>query len=214
MLFSTGWRSVFLPLAVIVIIIIASWTAFDLGYSAVPPARSVFFSAPAVSGEGKGVMVSFRLSLTPGSGRLLVDVGSAFFREDTERSLRKARAAAEKHLGASLASVDIALSFETGEKVVAGESAGAAFALAIASAYLGRPLREDVALSAALSEDGAVSPVDGIEEKIIAAREWNKNVFLVASTQAIKQEKQLEEATGIRIIRINDLGDAARHALG
>jgi len=204
----------FIPLGVIVLIAAASWVAFDFGYSAVPASRTVEFTAAAVGGNGRGLMVPFRLSITPGSGRLLVDVGSVSFKEDTERSLRKARAAAEKYLGVSLGGADIALSFEAGEKVVAGESAGMAFAVAISSAWSGRPLRDDVALSAALTDDGNVSPVDGIEEKIIAARESDKSVFLVASGQPIKQEKELEAATGMRIVRVGGLDEAMEYALG
>ncbi|MCX6768135.1 MAG: hypothetical protein NTY90_05430 [Candidatus Micrarchaeota archaeon] len=207
-------RNFLLPLAAIALIAAAAWVSFDLGYSSVPPSRTVSFSAPAVTPEGKGLMVPFKLSIAPGSGRLLVDVGSVSFKEDTELSLRKARAAAEKYLDAPLDWADIVLSFDAGDKVVAGESAGAAFALAITAAYLGKPLKGDVALSAALTDDGTVSPVEGIEEKIIAARASNKGVFLVASSQQIKHEEQLVNATGVTIIRVNGLEEAAKYALG
>ncbi len=51
-----------------------------------------------------------------------------------------------------------------------GPSAGVAMTLALASAYLGRPLRNDTAVTGEISLAGLVLPVGGIKEKVLAAR--------------------------------------------
>ncbi|WP_297635623.1 Lon family ATP-dependent protease [uncultured Clostridium sp.] len=60
-----------------------------------------------------------------------------------------------------------------------GPSAGAAITICIISALLGKPLRQDLAITGEISLRGKVKPVGGIFEKIYGARRKGINLVLV-----------------------------------
>ena len=75
-----------------------------------------------------------------------------------------------KESGESLNNYDIHINIIGGGNVD-GPSAGAAIYLAINSAVLNRPVRQDVAVSGEISIQGRVKPVGGIYQKIFGARQ-------------------------------------------
>lgn len=188
------------------LVIIAFLLALSLSLSLPRHGLSpVTFQAAAVDDQGVGVLVPFTLSLRPGSGRILVDVGNAFYKQDVEDSLRRARAAAEKSLGMSLENYDLEVGVD-GNHIVGGESAGGLFTVAIASLALGRPIRNDAAMSATVTEKGELGPVEGIDEKIAAAADAGKTTFVVSKDQLIRDEAAL--AAHVRIVRAATARDA------
>ena len=84
-------------------------------------------------------------------------------------------------------------------------------AVAIIALETGRGLRKDVMISALITERGELRDVGGIEEKILAAKEGKRNIFLVSSNQKIKDEDELGK--GISIIRVGDLAEAAKYLI-
>ncbi|VVB68188.1 Archaeal Lon protease [Candidatus Norongarragalina meridionalis] len=179
--------------------------ALVVGYLLLPsPHYKTRFQACAITLDGHGMLVWFEIYAQPGNGKTFVNIQNARFREDTEQSLLEARLAAEEALGVSLSSYDVTLDMLTPQENVAGESAGAAFAAALAANYLQRGMRSDAVISAALS-DGKLAPVGGIDEKMIAAAEAGKKVFVISEEQ---QLKHAEIAQRIRIVRADTLSDA------
>ncbi len=75
-----------------------------------------------------------------------------------------------KESGENLSNYDIHINIIGGGNVD-GPSAGAAIYLAINSAVLNRPVRQDVAVSGEISIQGRVKPVGGIYQKIFGARQ-------------------------------------------
>ncbi|MFH0835390.1 MAG: S16 family serine protease [Candidatus Micrarchaeota archaeon] len=180
--------------------------ALVVGYLLLPsPHYTTKFQACAITLDGKGVLVWFEIYAQPGSGKTFVNIQNARFREDTEQSLLEARAAAEEALGVSMRGYDITLDMLTPQENVAGESAGAAFASALVANYLQRGMRSDAVISAALTDGGELSPVGGIDEKMIAAAEAGKTVFVISENQTIKHA---EIGQRIRIVRADTLADA------
>lgn len=200
-------------LLVLAIAFVAGATAFFVAYSnALPQTPRLDFNALAITEDGRGIVVPFRLYLLQGSGRILVNVAGTSFTDDVENSLRKARLNAERVVGRSLSSVDLVLETTGGHEAVSGESAGTAFTMAIASLASGRTLREGTAVSAAIDENGTLLEVDGIEEKILASLGAGKNVVVVAENQSIKDEAALA-SLGVTVVRAQDVSEAARTLL-
>jgi ATP-dependent Lon protease len=60
-----------------------------------------------------------------------------------------------------------------------GPSAGAALAIALISAFTGRPIRRDVSLTGEITLRGRVLPVGGVREKALAARRAGIKNFIL-----------------------------------
>ncbi|MFH0971746.1 MAG: S16 family serine protease [Candidatus Micrarchaeota archaeon] len=193
------------------IILIAFAISFNLGYNALPSPQHIKFQAPAIMDNGKGNLVEFEMFVTRGEGRTLVNIENAAFKEDVENALRKAKFNAYEYLGIRAGGFDLTLEVKSDGSDVSGESAGGMFAVAIIALHSGRRLREDVAISATISEDGTLSDVGGIEEKILAAKDAKRNMFLVSANQRIKDEEEIGK--GISIARVKDLADAVKYLI-
>lgn len=194
-----------MKIAILLPILLAVVAAMYLGYSSPVISRQVSFQAPAVTDNGAGTMAGFKLWMRPGAGRILVNIDNAFYKEDSENSLKKATAIAERFVGLKMAGYDLIMEAD-GERIVGGESAGTIFSAAIVSAFTGRKLREDATSSAAVTEDGTLVPVDGIEEKMRAASQAGKKYFIVAKSQQVNRELELSQK--IRIVRVENAGQA------
>ncbi|MEM0475898.1 MAG: hypothetical protein QW343_03835 [Candidatus Norongarragalinales archaeon] len=194
----------------IVLLTAAAGLAAFVGYSLYPSTRETRFAAAAVSETGEGVIIEFSLRSRPGNGALLVNIANASWREDAEHSFRAAREQAECLLGVPLNNRDYELSLASAQEGVAGESAGAAFASAIIANYLNAQLRGDAVISAALNNANKSSdelqPIGGADEKILAAANAGKKVFLIAQSQQLKYEGEL--ARRIQIKRLRSLREA------
>ncbi len=175
--------------SVIAVSLVALLAAVLVGKSIPATEQLVSFSAPAVTEAGDGVLVPFQVALRPGTGRILVDLDNAYYREDVENSLRKARAIAARELGFNPQAFDIEINAVGAERTVSGESAGAFFTVAIAAAFAGRHICGDASLSAVVNDDGTLGPIEGLGEKMAAAGKAGVTRFVVAESQPVNPEQ-------------------------
>ena len=96
-------------------------------------------------------------------------------------------------------SSDVHLHVQSGEVAKEGASAGVTMAVALVSAFTGRVVRGDLAMTGEITLSGQVLPVGGIKEKVLAAHRCG--IARVVLPQ--QNQKQVDE----------DLGDDLRRAV-
>lgn len=161
----------------------------------------------AVTSAGKGVLNRGDVEIRSGQGRVLIDT-NPFVEPDTQQSLEIAKSVAEKYTRMSLRSMDAIYSVSrTDAKLVGGPSAGAAFTVATIAAIEGKKIRDDAAITGTISPDGTIGQIGGVVEKLTAAAENGKRLFLVPRGQGTatyyEQRVQREQRGFITIERIN-----------
>lgn len=119
-----------------------------------------------------GEILYIEVNLLPGKGTLTLtgQLGDVM-KESAHAAMShiKSRCA---QLGISpkvFAETDVHLHFPAGAIPKDGPSAGVTIACALLSAFLGRPVRQDVAMTGELTLHGRVLPIGGLREKILAA---------------------------------------------
>ena len=141
-------------------------------------------------------------SRMPGSGALtLTGRQGEVMRESARAALSWLRANAGRY-GLDPAfhrSSDVHLHVQSGEVAKEGASAGVTMAVALVSAFTGRVVRGDLAMTGEITLSGQVLPVGGIKEKVLAAHRCG--IARVVLPQ--QNQKQVDE----------DLGDDLRRAV-
>ena len=119
-----------------------------------------------------GEILFVEASRAPGSGRLILtgQLGEVM-KESAQAalSLLKARATTLGVDPAAFEGQDIHVHVPAGAIPKDGPSAGVALFIALASLFLGRTVRADVAMTGEITLRGLVLPVGGIKEKVLAA---------------------------------------------
>jgi ATP-dependent Lon protease len=95
-----------------------------------------------------------------------------------------------------------------------GPSAGITMATALASAYLGTPIRSDTAMTGEISLSGLVLPVGGIKEKILAAhRAGIKRIILPKANEKDLKEVPEEVRQDLQFILVGTIEEVLRAAV-
>jgi len=119
-----------------------------------------------------GDILFIEASKTPGSGRLILtgQLGDVM-KESAQAALTlvKSRSATMGIDPAQFEKTDVHVHVPAGAIPKDGPSAGVAMYIALASIFLGLPVRSDVAMTGEISLRGLVMPVGGIKEKVLAA---------------------------------------------
>ncbi|MDO8627940.1 MAG: S16 family serine protease [Candidatus Diapherotrites archaeon] len=139
----------------------------------------------AVNSEGRGIISTGEVEIVPGKGRVLFNT-NPFVEPDTQNSLETAKRVAEKYTGKSLAEKDVIYSVQnSGAELIGGPSAGAAFTVATIAAIQGLKIREDSAITGTIEENGLIGEIGGVAEKLQAAGESGKKLFVIPKGQSI-----------------------------
>ncbi|MCW1292345.1 MAG: ATP-dependent protease LonB [Candidatus Parvarchaeota archaeon] len=105
---------------------------------------------------------------------------------------------------------DIHIQFVQATMGVEGDSASISVAIAILSALLNIPVKQDIAMTGSLSIHGEVLPVGGVSEKVRAAAEAGLKAVIIP---AANEEDVVLRNDDIKIIKVNTIADVVEHAM-
>ncbi len=161
----------------------------------------LFVEAAIVPGKGK-------LTLTGQLGDVMRESAQAAL------SLVKAKQRALRIEPAVFEERDLHVHVPAGAIPKDGPSAGVTMFVALASAFTGRPVKADVAMTGEISLRGLVLPVGGIKEKVLAAMDAGiKTVMLPARNRRDYEDIPEEARKGLEFVWLDNVDQALDHAL-
>ena len=164
-----------------------------------------------------GDTIAVEVSLMDGKGGLqLTGQLGDVMKESAQAALSYARARAPQ-LGidpARFEKTDIHIHVPAGAQPKDGPSAGVTMATALISAFTGRKVRRDVAMTGEITLRGKVLPIGGLKEKVLAAHRAGIETFVLPR----KNEKDLDEIPQkvrreLELVAVDDLDTVLRTAL-
>jgi len=167
--------------------------------------------------EVGGDLLIIEINILPGKGKLtctgkLGDV----MQESAQAALSYVRSRA-KFIGLEddfYAKVDIHIHVPEGAIPKDGPSAGIAMATALTSAFTGRPVSKDVAMTGEITLRGRVLPIGGLKEKIIAAHRGGiKKVIIPKENEKDLHELPKSILKDIRVVAVEHMDTVLMHAL-
>lgn len=164
-----------------------------------------------------GDILFIEASRTAGSGRLILtgQLGDVM-KESAQAALTlvKSRAAALKLDPSAFEKTDVHVHVPAGAIPKDGPSAGVAMFIALASLFVDRPVRSDVAMTGEISLRGLVLPVGGIKEKVLAAMAAGiKRVMLPARNRKDLEEVPLQARKNLEFVFLDNVEEALQVAI-
>ena len=165
-----------------------------------------------------GDILFIEASRTPGGGRLILtgQLGDVM-KESAQAALTlvKSRSGVLGLDPAVFEKSDVHIHVPAGAIPKDGPSAGVAMFVALASLFLDRPVRNDVAMTGEISLRGLVLPVGGIKEKVLAALAAGiACVMLPARNRKDLEDVPQPARDSLKFVFLDDVGDALRAAVG
>ncbi|MFH0713332.1 MAG: S16 family serine protease [Candidatus Micrarchaeota archaeon] len=185
---------------------------------------STIVNAPAVDSDGKGLITPVVVTATLGSGRIRTDIQSSLIATETEESIRNAASAASQLGKVNLKNIDINVDITSQAQIIDGPSGGLAFAIAIYNEIRhlvnesSPAIRSDLVITGAITPEGRVERVGGVEEKVVAAFENDAHLMLIASGQSnadaldyVIYSKEISKGE-MQVVEVSTLADALDYA--
>ena len=95
-----------------------------------------------------------------------------------------------------------------------GPSAGITMATAMASAYTGRRVRGDTAMTGEITLTGEVLPIGGVKEKVLAANEFGiKQILLPEKNKRDLEELPKSVQDKLQFVYVKNVQEVLEHAL-
>lgn len=158
--------------------------------------------------EASRMMGTGRLILTGQLGDVMKESAQAAL------TLVKSRSASFGLDAAVMEKTDVHIHVPAGAIPKDGPSAGVAMFVALASLFMDRPVRSDVAMTGEISLRGLVLPVGGIKEKILAALAVGiKKILLPARNRKDLDEVPLQAREQLEFVYLDDIDEAVRAAI-
>lgn len=167
--------------------------------------------------ETGGELLNIEVTVLPGKGKLNITgkLGEVM-QESAQAALTYVRSRAV-YLGLEkdfFQYVEIHIHVPEGAIPKDGPSAGITMATALTSALTGRAVRRDCAMTGEVTLRGAVLPIGGLKEKILAARRGGmKTVMIPRTNRKDLEEIPKEVLTGIRVHLVNHMDEVLDRAL-
>lgn len=164
-----------------------------------------------------GDILFIESSRTAGSGRLILtgQLGDVM-KESAQAALTlvKSRAETYKVDPAVFEKTDVHIHVPAGAIPKDGPSAGVAMFISLASLFMDRAVRNDVAMTGEISLRGLVLPVGGIKEKVLAALAAGiKRVMLPARNRKDLDEVPPQARDQLEFVFLDDIEEAVRMAI-
>jgi ATP-dependent Lon protease len=164
-----------------------------------------------------GAILFVEASLTLGTGRLILtgQLGE-IMKESAQAALTlvKSRSFLLGLDATTFEKVDVHVHVPAGAIPKDGPSAGVAMFVALASLFVNRPVRSEVAMVGEISLRGLVLPVSGIKEKVLAAADAGiKCVMLPARNLKDLEELPMEARHQLKFVFLTDVEEALEIAI-
>ena len=167
--------------------------------------------------EVGGELLAIEVSLMKGTGKMIMTgkLGDVM-QESVQAALTYVRARAEQ-FGLSdnfYKDIDIHIHVPEGAIPKDGPSAGIAMATAIASAFLKRKVRGDLAMTGEITLRGRVLPIGGLKEKLLAAHRGNlKTVVIPRDNEKDLADVPANVVKALNIVLVEHMDDVLTAAL-
>ena len=164
-----------------------------------------------------GDILFIEASRTAGSGRLILtgQLGDVM-KESAQAALTlvKSRVATLNLDAAVFEKTDVHIHVPAGAIPKDGPSAGVAMFIALASLFMDRPVRNDVAMTGEISLRGLVLPVGGIKEKVLAALAAGIKMVMIPTRNRKDLEDVPQQARQqLEFVFLDDVEEAVRVAI-
>ncbi|MBN1646097.1 hypothetical protein JW868_03610 [Candidatus Woesearchaeota archaeon] len=191
-------RIVMLLLILLVVIILASLTASVA--TAQPTQDTVHTQLLTVSGNEGGI-ADLYLTVKPGSGSVFLET-QPLTKLDTQISTRFANSIACKYAKIDCTKYDFFYRIKANSGIVGGPSASAPIALVTYAALTSQQLDENVVMTGTINPGGLIGSVEGIQSKILAAKDQGYNKVLIPALSTYNQTELQETAKDVEVVEV------------
>jgi len=164
-----------------------------------------------------GTTLTIEVSTMPGKGDIILtgQLGDVM-KESARAALSYIRAHADDYKieESAFSSTDIHIHVPEGATPKDGPSAGITMATAILSAFTGKPVRRDIAMTGEITLRGKVLPIGGLKEKALAAHRIGiKNIIIPKDNERDEEEIPQNVRKDINFILAENVGTVFDNAI-